>query len=107
VTLDGQSQLVEACSPGTANWSLVIDGAAALVDVEGEGADLTVHVGDVTVPVRLIDARRQFLMQAAQCGPAKAGPLEVRSPMPGKVVMVLVAPGTAVTAGLRTRAGCV
>ncbi|HEY3354149.1 MAG TPA: biotin/lipoyl-containing protein [Polyangia bacterium] len=100
VTIDGRSRVVDACSLGGASWSLIVDGAAALIDLEGDGADLTVHVGDVTVPVRLIDARRQLLMQAAaQRGGAKAGPLEVRSPMPGKVVKVLVAPGAAVTAG--------
>jgi biotin carboxyl carrier protein len=99
VTVDGQPRLVDAVRLGEGSWSLILDGTARVVDVEGDGEELMVHVGDTAVPVRLVDARRQLLAQAARRGAVKSGPLAVRSPMPGKVVKLLVQPGAEVKAG--------
>ena len=99
VSVDGQARRVDACRLGERAWSLVLDGAAYTIDVEGEGDELSVHLGDHSVPVRIVDARRQLLAQVAGRGGQKSGPLAVRSPMPGKVVKVLVVAGSAVKAG--------
>jgi biotin carboxyl carrier protein len=49
------------------------------------------------VPLKVSDARRKKLTSALQ--PVRSGPLAVRSPMPGKIVKVLVRPGDEVKAG--------
>jgi len=49
------------------------------------------------VPVKLIDPRRVAL--AAQRSREGTGPLDVRAPMPGKIVKVHVKAGDAVSAG--------
>jgi biotin carboxyl carrier protein len=99
VSVDGHARRVDACALGERAWSLVLDGAAYLIDIEGEGGELSVHVGDHAVPVRIVDARRQLLAQVTGSRGQKSGPFAVRSPMPGKVVKVLVEPGAAVKAG--------
>jgi pyruvate carboxylase subunit B len=83
-----------------ATWSLLPEGGgpAQVVDVDGSAPDLTVTVGGVSVPVRVLDARRKLAAQAA-ARPGQSGPLAVKSPMPGKVVKVLVREGEAVKMG--------
>jgi biotin carboxyl carrier protein len=81
------------------SWSLVPDGGgrAALIDVDGAAPDLVVTVDNVSVPLKLQTARAKVAGRAAP--PPKAGPVAVLSPMPGKVVKVLVAVGDEVKAG--------
>jgi biotin carboxyl carrier protein len=80
-------------------WSLLPDGGghAALIDVDGAAPDLVVTVDNVSVPLKLQTARAKVAGRAAP--PPKAGPVAVQSPMPGKVVKVLVAVGDEVKAG--------
>jgi biotin carboxyl carrier protein len=67
------------------------------VDVDGAAPDLTVTVAGRTLPLKLVDARTKVASAAA---PARqSGLLAVRSPMPGKVVKVLVKAGDEVKAG--------
>jgi biotin carboxyl carrier protein len=85
---------------GRTTWSLVPEGggATALVDVEGQSPDVTVSLRGLSVPIKIIDARRKA---AANLGapPDEGGPVSVKSPMPGKVVKVLCSAGQAVKAG--------
>jgi biotin carboxyl carrier protein len=83
-----------------ATWSLLPDGggATALVDVDGVAPDLTVTVANQSLPAKLVDARGKVASFAA-ARPTQTGPLAIRSPMPGKVVKVLVASGDEVKAG--------
>jgi biotin carboxyl carrier protein len=83
-----------------ATWQLLSDGggAATLVDVDGLAPDLTITLEGVSAPVKLVDARSK-VASAAAARPAHAGPLAVRSPMPGKVVKVLVTVGEEVKSG--------
>jgi biotin carboxyl carrier protein len=83
----------------SATWSLVPEGGGKTlqVDVDGAAPDLTVTVDNVSVPMKLTDARSQVAGLAAR--PQAAGPQPVRSPMPGKVVKVLVSAGADVKAG--------
>lgn len=81
------------------SWSLLPEGggAAALVDVDGAAPDLTVTLDNVSVPVKLQSARAKVAGRAAAA--PKSGPSAVQSPMPGKVVKLLVAVGDEVKAG--------
>jgi biotin carboxyl carrier protein len=99
VTIDGRAYLVDARSLGGRAWSIVLDGAAHTLDIEGEAPDLTVHFRDRAVPVELIDARRTLLAAAGRRGGAKAGPIAIIASMPGKVVKVLAPAGTKVSDG--------
>jgi biotin carboxyl carrier protein len=103
VTRGGRAHIYDAvrvAGNGRATtWSLVPEGGgrAALVDVDGGGSDLNVTVDNATVALKLLPARAKLAGRAA--APAKSGPQAVQSPMPGKVVKVLCAPGDDVKAG--------
>jgi biotin carboxyl carrier protein len=88
-----------AGSARASTWSLVPEGGGrqALVDVDGVAPDLTVTVDNQSVPIKLTSARAKVAGRAA--APARSGPSAVLSPMPGKVVKVLVAVGDEVKAG--------
>jgi biotin carboxyl carrier protein len=81
-------------------FSLVADGGGAqtIVDVDGAAPDLVVTLRNVSVPIKMLDARKQRAASVAAKREA-SGPVAVKSPMPGKVVKVLVAPGDTVKAG--------
>jgi len=102
VTRNGRTLLLDArkvqSGARSATWSLVPEGGgpALQVDVDGVAPELTVTVDNVTVPFKLADARSKV---AALARPQAAGPQPVRSPMPGKVVKVLVKAGDEVKAG--------
>jgi biotin carboxyl carrier protein len=68
---------------------------AVRMGARGEGVHTHVEGHDSQVVIR--DARQRRQHQAA--GGASDGRTIVRSPMPGKIVKVMVAPGDAVTAG--------
>src|SRR5262245_53564164 len=96
VTHGGTERVYEAvrvAGGGRAStWSLLPEGGgrATLVDVDGAAPDLTVTVDNQSVPIKLQSARAKVAGRAAP--PPKSGPSAVQSPMPGKVVKVLVAP---------------
>jgi len=85
--------------PGS--YSILVDGKSYMVEVDGKVPDLTIHLCGHTITLNLLDARRKMLAQAAArtAGAAQAGPTVVRSPMPGKVVKVLVKEGDDVKSG--------
>ena len=85
--------------PGT--YSILVDGKSYVVEIDGKLPDLTVHLCGHSIPLNLLDARRKMLAQAAArtAGAGESGPTVVRSPMPGKVVKVLVKEGDAVKSG--------
>ena len=99
----GRVRVYEAVKvAGTArasSWSLLPEGggATAFVDVDGAAPDLNVTVDNVTVPLKLQSARAKVAGRAA--APVKAAAMSVQSPMPGKVVKLLVAVGDEVKAG--------
>ena len=83
-------------------WS-VIDpktGRAWLVDLEpGKDGDLVATIGGIAAAIKLVDPRLEQLAAVAQRAKGPAGPEDVRAPMPGKVVKVLVKTGDKVAAG--------
>jgi biotin carboxyl carrier protein len=109
VTVDGQSMLVTLTRSG-AHWSMLVapsggagTEAPALTSHEigierlGRG-DRRVHVDGRLVPIRVLDARTRSRAARAGATEGEAGPVSVASPMPGRVVKVLVAPGDRVAA---------
>jgi biotin carboxyl carrier protein len=103
VTHAGRSRIYDAvrvAAGGRAStWSLLPEGGgpATLVDVDGAAPDLNVTVDNVSVPLKVVSARAKVAGRAAP--PPRTGPASVESPMPGKVVKVLVAVGDEVKAG--------
>jgi len=103
ITHGGRERVYEAVrvagSARASTWSLLPEGGGrqALVDVDGNAPDLTVTVDNKSVPLKLQSARAKVAGRAAAA--PKSGPSAVQSPMPGKVVKVLVAVGDEVKAG--------
>jgi biotin carboxyl carrier protein len=104
VTHDGSERIVDArrvaASARAATWALQPDGGgrAALVDVDGALPDLVVGVGGASLALKVTDARRKLAHAVAATRDA-SGPTAVRSPMPGKIVKVLVRAGEVVKSG--------
>lgn len=92
---------VVAAEPGV--WVLRGPGAQTVAAVDGAGAKLTVEIrrpgGDPLVLTgEVADARRARIAAPARAGNDTA-PVTIRSPIPGRVVKLLVKPEDAVQAG--------
>ncbi|HKA88560.1 MAG TPA: biotin/lipoyl-containing protein [Haliangiales bacterium] len=98
VVVGGRERSVDARRIDGTTWSLLVDGEAYVVDVEpGKEGELVVDVGGLRVPVKVTDPRRKLFTFAR--ARETSGPLEIRAPMPGKIVKVLVKAGDRVTSG--------
>jgi biotin carboxyl carrier protein len=115
VTLGGRELGIDIVEIG-GRWSMLIGGAAGSgsaaagigsvlrsfeVVVEPRGASgYEVFVNGAAFPLTIADPRNAFIRRSAADSdrPAVGGSTKVFSPMPGRVVKVLVAPGEAVTA---------
>jgi biotin carboxyl carrier protein len=106
VVVDGVERAVELTNVEEGAW-LVRDGAAqTLAYVDGEGAKTGVSIkrpgaDPVVVAAEVTEARSASVAALAQQAQraAGAGPATVKSPMPGRVVKVLVRAGERVAAG--------
>src|SRR5688500_14006594 len=102
VAIDGVERIVDAVRAPTGAWSLNIGGQIWNVDLDPtQDGDVLADVRGRTAVVKLLDPRRKLLQQAqltAARARSTSGPLDVRAPMPGKVVKLLVKAGDAVTA---------
>jgi acetyl/propionyl-CoA carboxylase alpha subunit len=101
VIIDGAERLVDARRTAPGAYALHDGDRVTVVDVDNlkEGELLVEIRGGVAVPVKLVDPRKHLLDTVKVARPAATGPTAVTSPMPGKVVKLLVKPGDAVTAG--------
>ena len=93
VTIDGRTLTVDAVRTGS-GWSVLIDGASFEAAVDGA----TAYVDGQAVPVRVLDPRAYRRRVRGPAGGATAGPVEVKAPMPGRVVKLLVQIGDRVAA---------
>jgi len=94
-TLDGASVPIEVVEvPG--GVSLRIAGRVAEVLVAGKPDALDVASGEARARVSVVGDRARM---ATRPGASRAGSREIRTPMPGRVVRVLVAEGELVTQG--------
>ncbi|HVV49831.1 MAG TPA: biotin/lipoyl-containing protein [Polyangia bacterium] len=101
--VDGVEIAVEVLEAEPGVWVLRGEGGQTVAAVDGAGAKMTVEIrrpgGDpLVLAAEVADARR-----AAVAGPARAGndaaPVTIRSPIPGRVVKLLVKADEAVKAG--------
>jgi biotin carboxyl carrier protein len=97
--LDGQPIEVDAVEVAAGTWSLLLGGQSFEVRVRpGVGGGLVVQAGGEEIPVEVADPRAWRGRRGAG-GIEAEGRQQVRAPMPGKVVRVLVKQGDAVEAG--------
>jgi glutaconyl-CoA/methylmalonyl-CoA decarboxylase subunit gamma len=99
VAIDGVERLVDARALRPGTWSLVIDGASFVVDLEPRRNAVAASVGAAEVQLTVEDALHRRLATAAGSRATAARGESIRAPIAGKVVKVLVAPGDQVTAG--------
>jgi biotin carboxyl carrier protein len=82
-------------------WSVLPEGGGKArevdLDASGVGAYSVTCGSLVGVPMRVTDKLHKAAERAAAARPA--GPAEIKSPMPGKVVRALIKAGDSVTAG--------
>jgi biotin carboxyl carrier protein len=107
VDLDGQLHVVDARRVNESIVSMLVqrDGAAvpsrsidAAFATGTEAGDFDVHLDGRTIPVQIRPAGSFGRQKKAGAGATGTGPQRVVSPMPGKVVRVLVKSGDQVTA---------
>ena len=99
VVIDGAARQVDARQVRPGTWSLIIDGRAYLVDLDRRKQNTALSARLAETVAVIEDARRKRLAKAAhRDGLASAGE-ELRAPIAGKVVKVLVEIGAQVPAG--------
>jgi biotin carboxyl carrier protein len=111
VRVDGVAVDVEIVQAETGLWVLRQGGAQSVAAVDGTGAKLTVEIrrpgaDPVVIAAEIGDAGRAKVgVGTGAAGHARGGataPVTIRSPIPGRVVKVLVKVDDRVTAGQTT-----
>lgn len=106
VEIGGRTRLVDARRVADGIWSLLVgdEGATTVTSVDVALAPrrpagaFDVHVDGRTIAVQIRQAGAFGRQKREVAGASGAGPQRLVSPMPGKVVRVLAAPGDAVKA---------
>lgn len=99
VEIDGRSFTVDAAILSDSHSSILLDGACYDVQFDGTGAERQVLVDGKVHDIEVLDLRTVRLRKAQASTASHDGPAEVSSPMPGKVVEILVNEGDTVKAG--------
>jgi biotin carboxyl carrier protein len=108
VVVDGRPLGAEVRALGAGVWAFREGESQTLAWVDGEGAKLTVEVrppgrDPVLVHTEIADTRAaQAAAMKQRAGASSSAPVTLRSPIPGRVVKVLVRAGERVTAGQAT-----
>jgi biotin carboxyl carrier protein len=99
VTIDGAERTVDAKQVRPGTWSLVIDGRAYLIDLDKrpQGTAISSRLAEAVATIE--DARRKRLAKAAHREGLTGGGEELRAPIAGKVVKLLVEVGATVAVG--------
>jgi biotin carboxyl carrier protein len=98
VTVDGHEFMVDGRRTGRNNYSLLIDNRSFEVDVDTTEDEYRVLMDGRTYRIHMSD-ERQVRFGGRQSGIEVSGRQEVKIPMPGKVVAVLVNEGDIVAKG--------
>ena len=98
VTVDGHEFMVDGRRTGRNNYSLLIDNRSFEVDVDTTEDEYRVLMDGRTYRIHMSD-ERQVRFGGRQSGIEVSGRQEVKIPMPGKVVAVLVNEGDTVAKG--------
>ena len=96
VTIDGQEHLVDAHQVQSSLWSILREADSFEVDIQCKDEECEVLIAGDRYRFSLMNEQRKALMRTA--GKGGAGKAMVTSPMPGKVVKILVAAGEEVKA---------
>lgn len=96
VTIDGREHLVDAHEVQSSVWSVLQGADSFEVDIQGRDEEYEVLIAGDCYKFSLMNEQRKALMRTA--GKGGAGKAMVTSPMPGKVVKILVAEGDEVKA---------
>jgi biotin carboxyl carrier protein len=97
--IDGVERIVEVRPLENGAMWLLADGRSFTVDVDpGKDGELLVEVAGLQAGVRLYDPRLEQLKRAAVRPKGSGGAEDIRAPMPGKIVKVMVKPGDRVQA---------
>lgn len=103
VVLNGEHIRVDARQVHQTTWHFVIDDHAYNIEFErdpsGNESSENLLVRGETIAVEVLDLRKLRLRQAQGASSASVGPAQIKSPMPGKVVAVLVEDGQEVAEG--------
>jgi len=96
ITIDGQEHLVDAHQVHSSVWSVLYGVTSFEVDVQGKDEEYEVLIDGDCYKFSLMNEQRKALLRAG--GKGAAGKAMVTSPMPGKVVKLLVSEGEEVKA---------
>ncbi|HZW36827.1 MAG: biotin/lipoyl-containing protein [Deltaproteobacteria bacterium] len=96
VTIDGTEHLVDAHQVQSSVWSVLYGETSFEVDVQGKDEEYEVLIAGDCYKFTLMNEQRKALMRSG--GKGAAGKAMVSSPMPGKVVKLLVREGEEVKA---------
>jgi len=98
ITLDGTEQLVDARAIRPGTWSLLVAGRNFVVDLDRRRTGIAASVGASEVVLTVEDALHRRLAAAAGPRVLPTGE-QIRAPIAGKVVKLLVAVGDVVVPG--------
>jgi biotin carboxyl carrier protein len=103
VRVDGQAVGVEVRAAGPGIWILRRGSEQTVAQVDGRGGKLAVAIrrpgrDALVLAAEVTDARRATVVPAIR-STAGAAPVTVRSPIPGRLIKLLVKAGDAVAAG--------
>jgi biotin carboxyl carrier protein len=98
ISIDGTAHEVDARALRAGTWSVILGGQNFVVDLDPRRAGIAASVGDSEVMLKVEDALHKRLAAAAGGRPAATGE-QLRAPIAGKVVKVLVAVGDQVAPG--------
>jgi biotin carboxyl carrier protein len=103
ISIDGTAHEVDVRALRAGTWSVVLEsgqgsGKSFVVDLDPRRAGIAASVGDSEVLLKVEDALHKRLASAAGARPATTGE-QLRAPIAGKVVKVLVEVGDAVAPG--------
>jgi len=103
VRVDGQAVDIEVREAEAGVWILRRGGEQTVAQVDGRGGKLAVEIrrpgrDAVVIAAEVSDARRTSIAAPARAA-GGAAPITVRSPIPGRLIKLLVKAGDAVAAG--------
>ncbi|HEY6004790.1 MAG TPA: biotin/lipoyl-containing protein [Anaeromyxobacter sp.] len=98
VTLRGKVHVVDAFRHDYGTLSLIVDTASYSAMLDWRGTKVSVRLRHATFPLEILDEKKLRMRRAARKFTVE-GRQEVTSPMPGKVVKVLVRAGDEVKQG--------
>ncbi|MFO0722523.1 MAG: biotin/lipoyl-containing protein [Myxococcota bacterium] len=103
VSINGRSHVADAARLGGGQWNLLLDGQSYDIELEVAGGQESDGAYNTLVRGRLVSLtvqdERKVRMSAGSRKLKVEGPQTLKSPMPGKLVKLLVRPGDTVEEG--------